>query len=117
MAVTAQHNLEVDKLIRLKLSRTELFCPTMTTPENSFINEVDNEAIEQDQRNEKRRVDWESECKTIETKSPLVDRISWDEADLKVKNLIHLSLGAEACRTFHQCNSHLKTDRSSRQAS
>ena len=101
MAVIAQHNLEVEKLLRLKPARTELFYPTMPTLEEKFENESLVEARQREQRNEKRRVDWENECKIIETKSPTVDRIPWDEADMKFKSLIYLSLGSEACRTFH----------------
>ena len=113
MAVMAQHNLEVDKLLRLKPSRTELFYPTMPTLEDEFEIETQDEAHRREPRNEKRRVDWENECKIIETKGPTVDRIPWDEADMKVKSLIYLSLGAEACRTFHQSNPHTKIDRCS----
>ena len=40
----------------------------------------------------------------IERKEAIVDRITWDEADTKVKSLIYLSLGAEATRTYHQKN-------------
>ena len=66
------------------------------------------ESRQREQRNEKRRVEWENDCKIVETKGPTVDRIPWDEADLKVKSFIYLSLRAEACRTFHQKNAHKK---------
>ena len=36
LAVMAQHNLEVDKLLRLKPARTDLFYPTMPTLEEKF---------------------------------------------------------------------------------
>ena len=39
MAVMAQHNIEVEKLLRLKPARTELFYPTMPTLEEKFENE------------------------------------------------------------------------------
>ena len=32
----------------------------------------------------------------------MIDRFTWDEADLKVRSLIYLSLGTEATRIFHQ---------------
>ena len=41
----------------------------------------------------------------------MIDRTPWDEADLKVKSLIYLSLGTEGCRTFHQRNPHTKIER------
>ena len=30
----------------------------------------------------------------------MIDKLPWDEADLKVKSLIYLSLGVEGTRTF-----------------
>ena len=41
----------------------------------------------------------------------MIDKITWDEADLKVKSLIYLSLGAEGNRTFHQRNPHTQIER------
>ena len=111
MAVMAQHNIEVEKLLRLKPAQTELFYPTMPTLEEKLENETLDEARQREQRNEKRRVDWENECKLIEAKCRTVDRIPWDEADMKVKSLIYLSPGAEACRTIHQRNPHTRIDR------
>ena len=92
MAVMAQHNIEVEKLLRLKPARTELFYPTMSTLEEELENETQDEARQREQPNEKRRVDWENECKIIETKGPTVDRIPWDEPDIKVKSLILIVL-------------------------
>ena len=40
----------------------------------------------------------------------MIDRYTWDEADLKVKSLIELSLGTEAARMFHQRNPHTLID-------
>ena len=111
MAVMAQHNIEVDMLLRLKPARTELFYPTLPTYEDEFKNETNDEARQREQQNENRRVEWENECKLIETKGPTIDKISWDEADMNVKSLIYLSLGAEACRSYHQRNPHRKFDR------
>ena len=41
----------------------------------------------------------------------MIDRIIWDEADLKVKSLIYLSLRSEGSRTYHQRNPHTKIER------
>ena len=41
----------------------------------------------------------------------MIDRSPWDEADLKVKSLIYLSLETEGCRTFHQRNPHTRIER------
>ena len=48
-----------DKLLRLKLARTELFFPTMPTLKDKFEKEKIDEARQREQRNEKRRVNWE----------------------------------------------------------
>ena len=76
------------------------------------LKEKHDEARNREQRNERRRVDFENECKVIERKGALVDRIPWDEADTKVKSLIYLSLGAEARRTYHQKKSHREIEKS-----
>ena len=58
MAVMARHNLEVNKLLRLKPERAELFYLTMPTLEDEFENETIDEPRQREQRNKNRRVDW-----------------------------------------------------------
>ena len=84
----ARDNLVVDNLLRLKLTRAEFFYPTLPTYEDPFEGETQNEERQKEQKNEKRKVDWENECKQIEFRGPMIDRIPWDEANLKVKSLI-----------------------------
>ena len=43
----------------------------------------------------------------------MIDRYTWDEADLKIKSVIYLSLGTEATRLFHHRNPHTIVDRCS----
>ena len=43
----------------------------------------------------------------------MIDRQTWDEADIKVKSLVYLSLGREASRIYHQRNPHTIIDRCS----
>ena len=104
-------SIEVEKLLKLKPQPTDLFYPTLPTYEEEFEGETEDEARNREQRNERRRVDFENECKTIERKGAMVDRIPWDEADTKVKSLIYLSLGAEARRTYHQKNPHTQIEK------
>ena len=65
---------------------------------------------QRDRRNERRKVDWENECKQLEQNGPMIDRFPWDEADLKVKSLIYLSIGLEGNRTFYQRNPHARIE-------
>ena len=88
MTTMARDNLIVDKLLRLKPTRAELFYPTLPTYGDPFEGETEDDERQSEQRNEKRKVDWENECKQIEYKGPMIDRTPWDEADLKVKSLI-----------------------------
>ena len=111
MAIMARDNLVVDKLLKLKPTRAELFYPTLPTYEDPFEGETEDEELQREQRNEKRKVDWENECKQIEYKGPMINCTPWDEADLKVKSLIYLSLGTEGCRTYHQRNPHTRIER------
>ena len=111
MAIMARDSIEVDKLLKLKPQPTDLFYPTLPTYEEEFEGETEDEARNREQRNERRRVDFENECMVIERKGAMVDRIPWDEADTKVKSLIYLSLGAEARRTYHQKNPHTQIEK------
>ena len=106
--IMARDNLVVDKLLRLKPTKAELFYPTLPTYEDPFEGETEDEERQREQRYEKRKADWENECKQIDYKGPMIDRTPWDEADLKVKSLIYLSLGTEGCRTYHQRNPHTR---------
>ena len=108
MSIMARDNLQVDKLLP---SRTELPYTTLPTYEEPFDGETEDEERQRDRRNERRKVDWENECKQVEQKGPMIDRIPWEEADLKVKSLIYLSLGSEGSRTYHQRNPHTKIER------
>ena len=111
MAIMARDSIEIDKLLKLKPQPTDLFYPTLSTYEEEFEGKTDDEAGNREQRNERRRVDFENECKVIERKGALVDRVPWDKADTKVKSLIYLSLGAESRRTYHQKNPHTQIER------
>ena len=113
MAIMARDNLQVDKLLKLKPARTELPYPTIPTYEEPFDGKTEDEERQRDQRNERRKVDWENECKKLKQNGPMIDKLPWDEADLKVKSLIYLSLGVEGTRTFHQRNPHTKIERCS----
>ena len=57
MAIMARDNLVVDKLLRLKPTRAELFYPTLPTYEDPFEGETEDEEPQREQRNEKRKVD------------------------------------------------------------
>ena len=111
IAIRARHSIEVDKLLKLKPQPTDLFYPTLPTYEEEFEGETEDEARTREQRTDRRRVDFENECKVIERKGALVDRIPLNEAGAKVKSLIYLSLGAEARRTFHQKNPHTQIEK------
>ena len=58
-------------------------------------------------------MDWENECRAIRNRGPMIDRYTWDEADIKVKSLVYLSVGTEASRIYQQRNPHTLIDRCS----
>ena len=104
MAIMARDNMVVDKLLKLKPTRAKLFYPTLPTYEDPFEDETVDEERQKVQRKERRKIAWENECKQIEQTGPMIDRIPCDEADLKLKSLIYLSLGTEGCRANSQRN-------------
>ena len=82
----------------------------MPSLEEPRPNESDKEARKRDIRNQRRKIDWENECKTIEFRGPYVDSYPWDEADTKIKSLLYLSIGQKGTRQYHQNNPHTKID-------
>ena len=87
MAIMARDNLQVDKLLKLKPTRAELFHPTLPTYEEPLEGETDDDERQREQRNEHRKLNWEIEFEQIEQREPMIDRTPWEEADLKVKSL------------------------------
>ena len=75
MAIMARDSIEVDKLLKLKPQPTDLFFPTLPTYEEEFEGETEDEARNREQRNERRRVNFKNECKVMERKGALVNRI------------------------------------------
>ena len=95
LAIMAKNSIDVDSLLRQKPQLKDLFYTAEPTYEPPTENKTQAQHRERDLRNNKRKVDWENECKTKAFKVPIVDRIQWDEADIKVKSLIYLSLLTE----------------------
>ena len=110
LAVMAKENLKVEKLLRTKPTPADLFYPAMPSLEDPRPNESDEEARKRDIRNQRRKIDWENECKTIEFRGPYADRYPWDEVDTKIKSLLYLSIGQEGTLQYHQNNPHTKID-------
>ena len=110
LAVMAKENLKVHKLLRTKPTPADLFYPAMPSLEEQRPNETEEELRKRDIRNQRRKIDWENECKTIEFRGPYVDRYPWDEADTKIKSLLYLSIGQEGTRQYHQNNPHTNID-------
>ena len=111
LAIMAKNSINVDSLLKHKPDRKDLTYPTEPTNEPPTENETQAQHREGDLRNNKRKVDWDNECKQIAFRGPTVDGIPWDEADLKVRSLIYLSLGTEAQRIYQQRFPHSDIER------
>ena len=68
----------------------------------------------QEQRNVKRRTDWQNSCNETEDKGCQVENTPWDEADNKAKSLIYLSLGSQATKSSSK-DSHIQTYKNAQQ--
>ena len=110
LAVMSKENMQVEQLLRNKPTLNDLFYLTIPSYEEQK-NSKDEEDRKREIRNERQKVDWENECKHIQNREPMIDKFTWDEADLKIKSVIYLSLGTEATRIFHQRNPHTMIDR------
>ena len=102
LAIMVKEIIKVDKLLQSKPENEELDYPTEPHYEPALPDEKTAEREQSEQRNVRRRTDWQNTCKKIEDKGSQVDNIQWDEADNKTKSHIHLSLGAQATNIFHQ---------------
>ena len=106
LAITAKENIQVEKLLRPRPQSAELDYPHEPCYEPPTSDETTAEKRQREQRNIKRKVDWQNQCLAVEDKGPYIDNTPWDEADTKIKSLIYLSLGQEATNIFHQRNPH-----------
>ena len=111
LAIIAKNSLNVDSLLKHKPDIKDLTYPAEPTYEPPTESETQAQHRERDLRNNKRKADWENECKQIAFKGPIVDGIPWDEADLKVRSLIYLSLGTEGQRIYQQRFPHSNIER------
>ena len=102
LAIMVNENIQVDKLLQPRPENEELDYPTEPHFEPALPGETTAERRQREQRNVKRRTDWQNTCKEIEDKGPQVDNTPWDEADNKRKSNIYPSLGAQATNIFHQ---------------
>ena len=57
--------------------------------------ETQSQASDRGIRNQEKRVQWERQCVQLHNLGPAVDGIPWEEADIKVRSYIYLSLGKE----------------------
>ena len=110
LAIMAKNSINVDSLLKQKQEIKELTYPAEPTYEPPTENETQAQHRERDLRNNKRKVDWDNECKQIAFKGPIVNGFPWDEADLKVRCLIYLSLGPEGQRIYQQRFPHSDSD-------
>ena len=53
-------------------------------------------------RNQEKKIQWDNQCAQLDNLGPTVDRIPWEEADIKVRSYIYLSLGNEGQRRLSQ---------------
>ena len=106
LAITAKENIQVEKLLRPRPQNAELDYPHEPCYEPPTSDETTAKKRQREQRNIKRKVDWQNQCLAVEDKGPYIDNTPWDEADTKIKSLIYLSLGQEATNIFHQRNPH-----------
>ena len=102
IVIMVKDNIQVEKLLQPKPESEDLDYPAQPLYEPPQPDETTAERRQREQRNQKRKTDWQNQCKTIEEKGPMVDNIPWDDADNKAKSLIYLSLGAQATNIFHQ---------------
>ena len=83
LAITAKENTQVEKLLRPRPQNAELDYPYKPLYETPTSDETTAEKRQREQRNIKRKVDWQNQCLAVEDKGTYIDNTPWDEADTK----------------------------------
>ena len=86
LAISAKENIQVEKLVRPKPTVEELDYPQEPIYEPALSEETTAEKRQREQRDIKRKVDWQSQCQAVEDQGPMIDNAKWDEVDNKVKS-------------------------------
>ena len=70
LAIMAKENLHVEQILRLKPTTADRFYPTVPSYEEIIEGANDKESRKRQIRNERRRVDWENECRINRNRGP-----------------------------------------------
>ena len=63
LTIMVKHNIQVEKLLQPKLASEDLDYPAQPHCEPPQPDETTTEGRQREQRNQKRRTDWQNECK------------------------------------------------------
>ena len=75
LAIMVKDNIQVEKLLQPKPESEDLNYPTQPLYQPALSDETTAEKEQREQRNQKRKTDWENACKVTEDKGPQVDNI------------------------------------------
>ena len=88
LVIMVKDNIQVEKLLQPEPASEDLDYPAQPHYEPPQSDETTAEKKQREQPNQKRRTDWQKECKEREEKGPMIDNTPWDEADNNAKSLI-----------------------------
>ena len=71
LAIMPKESIQVDKLLRPRPTSAELDYPQEPIYEPTTSDETTAEKIQREQRNIKRKVDWQNQCQRIEDEGPM----------------------------------------------
>ena len=75
LAIMVKDNIQLEKLLQPQPESEDLDYPAQPHYEPPQPDETTVGRRQREQRNQKRKTDWQNECKTIEEKGPMVDNI------------------------------------------
>ena len=84
--------------------------------ELSIEEETQSQTRDRNIRNQEKKIQWDNQCAHLDNLGPTVDAIPWEEADIKVRSYIYLSLGNEGKRRLSQHYPDFKIQKTSTRA-
>ena len=99
LGIVAKDGINLQKLLRDPPAIRKPHEPGYELP---IEGETQSQTRDRNIRNQEKKIQWDNQCAQLDNLGPTVDGIPWEEADIKVKSYIYLSLGNEGQRRLNQ---------------
>ena len=113
MGIVAKDGINLQKLLRDPPAVRKPQEPGYKLP---IEGETQSQTWDRNIRKQEKKIQWDNQCAQLDNLGPTMDGIPWEEADIKVRSYIYLSLGNEGQRRLSQHYPDLKIQETSTKA-